>query len=82
MSPGTDRQIRSIPKLPSLVGRSHIPLDKFVGALALEQFIVFYCDRNAMFHILNFVRLHRAAEPLDQNPAPLAELMGTGFREP
>jgi hypothetical protein len=50
--------------------------------LALKQLIVFYCDRNAMFHILNLVRLHGAAELLDQNSAPLAELQRTGFREP
>jgi hypothetical protein len=35
-----------------------------------------------MLHILNFVRLHGAAELLDQNPAPLSELLGAGFCEP
>jgi hypothetical protein len=30
--------------------------------LALEQSIVSYCDRNALLHFLNFVRLHRATE--------------------
>jgi hypothetical protein len=40
------------------------------GRWLREQSNVFYCGRNAMFHILNFVRLH-AAELLDQSPAPL-----------
>jgi hypothetical protein len=50
--------------------------------LALEQFIVFYCDRNAMFHILSFVRLHGAAKLVDQSPASVSQLQGAGFREP
>jgi hypothetical protein len=41
---------------------NHVAFDKFVGTLALEQSIVSYCDRNALLHFLNFVRLHRATE--------------------
>ena len=61
---------------------NHVALDKFVGTLALEQFIVSYCDRNALLHFLNFVRLHAAPELLDQSPAPVSELLRAGFREP
>jgi len=56
--------------------------DKFIRTLILEQFIIFYRDRNAMLHILNFVRLHGAAELVNQSPASVSELLGAGFREP
>jgi hypothetical protein len=48
--------------------------------LALEQLVLFYSERNAMLYILNFLRLHGAAELLDQSAAPASELLGTGFR--
>jgi hypothetical protein len=48
--------------------------------LALEQFIVFDCDRNAALDIRNFVRLHDAAELLKKGTAPVSELAGTGLR--
>jgi hypothetical protein len=49
--------------------------------LALEQLVLFYGDRNAMLHSLNFVRLHGAAEMLDQGTAAISKLVGTGFCE-
>jgi len=61
---------------------NHVAPDKFVGTLALKQSILSYCDRNALLHFLNFVRLHGAAELLNQSPAPVSELVGAGFREP
>ncbi len=45
----------------------------------MEQFVIFYCDRNAMSHILNFVLLSGAPELLDQGTAPVSEFPGTGF---
>jgi hypothetical protein len=44
--------------------------------LALEQLVLFYGDRNALLYILNFVRLHGAAELVDQSPASVSELLG------
>src|SRR4029077_13856418 len=61
---------------------NHVALDKFVGTLALEQSIVSNCNRNALLHFLNFVRLHSAAELLNQSPAPVPELLRAGFRKP
>jgi hypothetical protein len=35
-----------------------------------------------MLHVLDFVRLHRPAEPLYEGMAPMPELVGTGFGQP
>jgi hypothetical protein len=45
--------------------RTRVAFDKFIWSFGLEQPVIFYRDRNAMLHLLNFVRLHSAAELLD-----------------
>ena len=68
------KKISSLNRYPQWPG-TRAALDKFIRTLALEQFVVFYRDRNAMLHILNFVRLHDAAELLNKGTAPESELV-------
>ena len=62
--------------------RTCFALDEFIWSLGLEQFVVFYRDRNAVLHVLNFVRLHSTTELLDQGTASVSKLVRAGFREP
>src|SRR4029077_12378159 len=61
---------------------NHVAPDKFVGTLALEQSVVSNCNRNALFHFLNFVRLHSAAELLNHLETLVHDFEPAGFVKP